>query len=152
MDEILRQLSARLGIPLDLAESGAGALLSFIRENASQIDFQELLKSVPEAAAWMGRAPAAAGTADNTSGNASANTADIGGLLGQAMGILGGFGGSAAGILTTLSRLGLRPATALRFVPELLGLLQGKAGGDLIGRLAGSVPFLKDFLGGNRPS
>jgi len=148
MDEILRQLSARLGIPLDQAESGAGALLSFIRENASQIDFQELLKSVPEAAAWMGRAPAAAGTAGSTADN----TSDIGGLLGQAMGMLGSFGGSAAGILTALSRLGLSPATALRFVPELLGLLQGRAGGDLIGRLAGSVPFLKDFLGGNRPS
>lgn len=152
MDEILRQLSARLGIPLDQAESGAGALLSFLRENASQIDFQELLKSVPEAAAWMGMAPAAPGTAGHAGGNTAGTTADAGGLLGQAMGILGSFGGSAAGILSALSRSGLSPETAMRFVPELLGLLQGRAGGELIGRLAGSVPFLKDLLGGNRPS
>ena len=29
---------------------GAGALLNLIQENASQIDFQQLLNSVPEAA------------------------------------------------------------------------------------------------------
>jgi Protein of unknown function VcgC/VcgE (DUF2780) len=137
MDDILRELSSRLGIPLDQAQSGAGAVLDFIRENASQVDFQQLLKSVPEAAAWMGKA-----TADGTS--------DSGGLFGQITGLLGSFGGSAAGILTVLSRSGLSPETAARFVPELLGLLQGKAGGDLIGRLAGSIPFLGEFLGGRQ--
>jgi hypothetical protein len=139
MDDILRELSSRLGIPLDQAQSGAGAVLDFIRENASQVDFQQLLKSVPEAASWLGNASAPGGTTDG------------GGLFGQMAGLFGGIGGSAAGILTALSRLGLSPEAASRFVPELLGLLQGKAGADLIGRLAGSIPFLGEFLGGRRP-
>lgn len=139
MDDILRELSSRLGIPLDQAQSGAGAVLDFIRENASQMDFQQLLRSVPEAAAWLGNAPAPGGTSDS------------GGLFGQVAGLIGGLGGSAAGILTALSRSGLSPETAARFVPELLGLLQGKAGGDLISRLAGSIPFIGEFLGGRRP-
>ena len=138
MDDILRELSSRLGIPLDQAQSGAGAVLDFIRENASQIDFQQLLKSVPEAAAWLGNAPV------------SGDAAGGGGFLGQMAGLIGGLGGSAAGILTALSRSGLSPEAAARFVPELLGLLQGKAGGDLIGRLAGSIPFVGEFLGGGR--
>jgi hypothetical protein len=141
MDDILRELSSRLGIPLDQAQSGAGAVLDFIRENASQMDFQQLLSSVPEAAAWLGNTPGAA---------ASGGTAGGGGLLGQVAGLIGGLGGSAAGILTALTRSGLSPDAAARFVPELLGLLQGKAGGDLIGRLAGSLPFIGEFLGGRR--
>ncbi len=138
MDDILRELSSRLGIPLDQAQSGAGAVLDFLRENASQIDFQQLLKSVPEAAAWMGKAAVPGGTTDG------------GGLFGQVAGLLGSLGGSAAGVLAALSRLGLSPETAAKFVPEFLGLLQGKAGADLISRLAGSVPFLGEFLGGRR--
>ena len=138
MDDILRELSSRLGIPLDQAQSGAGAVLDFIRENASQIDFQQFLKSVPEASAWLGNAPAPGGNTDG------------GGLLGQVAGLIGGLGGSAAGILTALSRSGLSPEAATRFVPELLGLLQGKAGADLIGRLVGSIPFLGEFLGRGR--
>lgn len=137
MDDILRELSSRLGIPLDQAQSGAGAVLDFIRENAPQMDFQQLLKSVPEAASWLGNAPAS-------------GTTDGGGLFGQVAGLIGGLGGSAAGILAALSRSGLSPEAAARFVPELLSLLQGKAGGDLIGRLAGSIPFIGEFLGGNR--
>lgn len=139
MDEILRELSSRLGISLDQAQSGAGAVFDFIRENASQVDFQQLLKSVPEAAAWLGNVQASGGTTDG------------GGLFGQVAGLIGGLGGSAAGLLAALSRSGLSPETAARFVPELLGLLQGKAGGDLIGRLAGSLPFIGEFLGGRQP-
>lgn len=141
MDDILRELSSRLGIPLDQAQSGAGAVLDFIRENASQMDFQQLLKSVPEAAVWLGNTPGAP---------ASGSTSNSGGLLGQMAGLIGGLGGSAAGILTALTRSGLSPDTAARFIPELLGLLQGRAGGDLISRLAGSLPFIGEFLGGKR--
>lgn len=146
MDDILRELSSRLGIPLDQAQSGAGAVFGFIRENASQVDFQQLLKSVPEAAAWLGNLPGKAPGAP-----ASDGTVDGGGLFGQVAGLIGGLGGSAAGLLTALTRSGLSPDMAARFVPELFGLLQGKAGGDLIGRLAGSLPFIGELLGGKRP-
>jgi hypothetical protein len=139
MDDILRELSSRLGIPLDQAESAAGALLNFLRENASRMDFQQILNSVPEAASWMGR-------------TASGAAADSAGLFAQtAAGLFSSFAGSAGGMLTALSRSGLSPDAALRFVPELLGLLQQRMGNDLIGRLMESVPFLGDFLGGRRP-
>jgi uncharacterized membrane protein YeaQ/YmgE (transglycosylase-associated protein family) len=139
MDDILRELSSRLGIAFDQAESGAGALLSFIGENASQLDFQQLLNSVPEAASWMGK-------------TAMDGAMDGGGLFDQAAGLLGGFVGSASGVLTALSRSGLNPEAAFRFVPEMLGLLQERAGGDLISRLMGSIPVLGEFVGGRRPS
>jgi hypothetical protein len=135
MDEILRQLAERLGIRPDQAEMGAGALLSFIREHASQVDFQQLLNAVPEASSWIGKTVQGA--------------AETGGsLFGEVAGVLGGFAGSAGGLLTALAQSGLSPESVTRFVPELLGLLKERADPALIQRLVGSVPFLKDILGG----
>ncbi|HEV2844188.1 MAG TPA: DUF2780 domain-containing protein [Thermoanaerobaculia bacterium] len=134
MDDILRELASRLGIRPDQAEMGAGALLNLIRENASQLDFQQLLNSVPEAAAWMGRTPAGDGTADS------------GGLLGQAAGMLGSLTSSAGSLLTLLGSTGLKPETLSKFAPTFLELLQSRAGGDLVQRLARSVPVLGNLF------
>jgi hypothetical protein len=135
MDDILSQLAERLGILPGQAVTGAGALLNLIRENASRVDFEQLLKAVPEASSWMGTAATAA-----AQGGAAAG----GGLAG----LLGGLAGSAGGLLSALAQSGLSPETATRFVPELLGLLRERADPELIQRLAGSVPFLKDILSG----
>jgi hypothetical protein len=135
MDDILSQLAERLGILPGQAATGAGALLNLIRESASRVDFEQLLKAVPEASSWMGTAATAA-----AQGGAAAG----GGLAG----LLGGLAGSAGGLLSALAQSGLSPETATRFVPELLGLLRERADPELIQRLAGSVPFLKDILSG----
>jgi hypothetical protein len=139
MDDILSQLAERLGILPGQAATGAGALLNLIRENASRVDFEQLLKAVPEASSWMGTAATAA-----AQGGAAAG----GGLVGGVAGLIGGLAGAAGGLLSALAQSGLGPETATRLVPELLGLLRERADPELIQRLAGSVPFLKDILAG----
>lgn len=145
MDDIIRQLAGQLGIKPDQAESGAGAVMNLIRENASKVDFQELLGAVPQAKAWMGKAAQPDG--------------EDGGLLGQAAGLLGALGGSGAGgagggiagiagLLATLGKAGLSAETVAKFVPALLEILQSKAGREVIERLAGQVPALQALLGG----
>ena len=68
MDEILSQLTASLGSHPGQTEVGAGALLNLIREHASQGDFDQLLKAVPEAAQWMGKASSVAAAPQIDSG------------------------------------------------------------------------------------
>src|SRR5437763_1600564 len=58
MDEILQQLVNQLGTHPGQTEVGAGALLNLIREHASQAEFGQLLRAVPEASKWMRTAPA----------------------------------------------------------------------------------------------
>ena len=141
MDDILSQLAERLGILPGQAATGAGALLNLIRENASRVDFEQLLKAVPEASSWMGTAATAAAAGDRS-------REPGGGLVGGVAGLIGGLAGSAGGLLSALAQSGLNPETATRFAPELLGLLRKRADPELIQRLAGSVPFLKDILSG----
>jgi hypothetical protein len=142
MDELLRQLAERLGIQTDQAEVGAGALLNMIRESASRLDFEQLLKAVPEAASWMGTAASAAQGGGPASGGF---LGEIGGLIGS---LTGGAAGGLGGLLSALGHSGLSPDKLAQFVPELLSLLQQRGGADLLERLAGSVPLLRDFFPG----
>jgi hypothetical protein len=141
MDEILQQLAERLGIQTDQAAVGAGALLNLIREHASQIDFEQLLRAVPEASTWMGTAATAAQGGGPAAGGGLLG--EIGGLIGS---LTGGAAGGMGGLLSALAHSGLSPDKLTQFVPELLALLQQRGGADLLQRLAGSVPFLRDFL------
>ena len=137
MDDIIKTLASQLGIGAGQAEAGAGAILKLIREQAASGDFQQLLKAVPGASQWMGKASEVASEGG-------------GGLLGQAADLIGGLTGSGnlAEAIGALAKSGIGPDTAAQFVPKLLELLQSKAGADLVGRLASSVPFLKEALGG----
>lgn len=136
MDQIIRNLASQLGIGTDQAEAGAGAILKLIREQASAVDFQQLLSVVPGASQWMGRASAVGG--------------EGGGLFGPAAQLLGGLTGNSnlAEAVSALGKTGIGPDAAARFVPEFLNLLQSQAGADLVRRLVSSVPFLGQALGG----
>lgn len=142
MDEILQQLVNQLGTHPGQTEVGAGALLNVIREHASQGDFDELLKAVPEASQWMGTATAAQTSAAPPGG---------GGLLGELGGLIGGLSGSSGGIgglISSLSHSGLSAGALMQLVPALLALLQQRGGTDLVAKVAGSVPALQEVLGG----
>jgi hypothetical protein len=143
MDELLQQLVDQLGTHPGQTEVGAGALLNLIREHASQVDFAQLLRAVPEASQWMGTAAAAqTGTAPGGGG---------GGLLGELGGLIGGLTGSSGGVgglLSALAHSGLSADKLMQLVPALLSLLQQRGGADLLQKVAGSVPMLQEILGG----
>jgi hypothetical protein len=149
MDDILSQLSASLGTHPGQTEVGAGALLNLIREHASQGDFDQLLKAVPEAAQWMGTAANAAGGGAAPGGVPGASPAG-GGLFGEILGEIGTLSGGAGGIgglIAALAHSGLSPDKLSQLVPTLLTLLEQRAGTELLQRLAESFPILKSFTG-----
>jgi uncharacterized protein (DUF2267 family) len=140
MDDIIRELSARLGLSPDQAAAGAGAIFKTIQDNVAPADFQKLLQQVPQAQAWIGRV-AAGGASEGGSG-----------LLGMAGGLLGGLGAGGSGSLgelaALLSRNGLSLDTAARLGPALFDLLGNRVDPGLIERLLSSVPGLGSVLGG----
>lgn len=137
MDDVIKNLAAQLGIGVEQAQAGVGAILKIIGEQASRADFQQLLNTVPGAAQWMGQATTAAAGAG-------------GGILDQAAQILGGLTGNTnlAEAIAALGKSGIGPDMAGRFVPAVLQLLQAQAGADLVERLVAPVPFLREALSG----
>ncbi|MFL6236641.1 MAG: DUF2780 domain-containing protein [Thermoanaerobaculia bacterium] len=145
MDELLRQLVNQLGTHPGQTEVGAGALLNLIREHASQVDFEQLLRTVPEASKWMGTAAAAQASPAAPGGDGG------GGLLGELGGLIGGLTGSSGGVgglISALAHSGLSADKLMQLVPMVLSLLQQRGGSDLVAKAAGSVPMLQEILGG----
>jgi hypothetical protein len=147
MDEILSQLTSSLGSHPGQTEVGAGALLNLIREHASQGDFDQLLKAVPEAAQWMNTASNVAAAPQSTPAPGEPGA----GLFGEIAGVIGSLSGNSAGgvggLLSVLAHSGLSLETLTALVPQLLALLEQRGGSDLLQRIAASVPMLRDFLG-----
>lgn len=149
MNDVLGRIAAQLGMSPDQAQAGAGSVFQLIRESASKMDFDQLVQAVPQASSWMKKA------AGVQAAPAATPLGGLGDLLGQATEMFGGGSGGAGGglagvgqVIAVLSKLGIDPDTAAKFLPMLLQFLQSKAGADLLGRLAGSVPFLKEVLAG----
>lgn len=147
MSDIIAQLSSQLGIKPDAAAAGAGSIFNVIKQQAPAGDFQSLLKAVPGASDWMSQATSALG------GSMPPVESGTGGLLGKAAGMLGGLGGAMKGataiasVVGLLGKFGIDAGTAAKFVPMLLQMVQSKAGPELMTRLAGAVPLLKDVAG-----
>ncbi len=130
-----------LGLSEDAARSATAGILDFVGKNAGRADFQELVGKVPGAAELMQQGAAA------TSGGSDGGGGLLGGLAGMASSALGGNLGAGAGLLGMLQNSGLDAGKAASFVPLLAGFLREKAGADLVNRVLGSVPALKQFLG-----
>jgi hypothetical protein len=147
MDEILSQLTSSLGSHPGQTEVGAGALMNLIREHASQGDFDQLLKAVPEAAQWMNTASNVAAAPQSTPAPGEPGA----GLFGEIAGVIGSLSGNSTGgvggLLAVLAHSGLSLETLTALVPQLLALLEQRGGSALLQRIAASVPMLRDFLG-----
>lgn len=142
MQDIISSLAQQFGLRPEQVQVGAGVVLQLLQEKAGGGDFRDLLARLPGAQAWLEQArllPQQAGQAGS-------------GLLGQASNLLGAVTGQGqsglAGILGQLEGAGFDPRTAAQFVPALLGQFKDAAGGDVLGKVLGQVPGLKDAGGG----
>lgn len=142
MQEQIKAWATKFGLKTGQVEAGVGALLGFIQSKVPAAQWQQLQGLVPQAQQWMGKAaslPAAAQSA-------------TGGLMAQAVGLLGKLtGGSAGGLsdlMEKLQRAGFKPDSAMQFVSSVMGQIKAAAGPEKFAQLLGAVPALKDGLGG----
>lgn len=141
MQEQIKAWAAKFGLKTDQVEAGVGALLVFIQSKVPAAQWQQLQGLVPQAQQWMGKAAALPAAAQGAAG----------GLMGQAMGLLGKVtGGSAGGLSDLMGKLqgaGIKPENAMPFVSSVMGQLKSVAGPEKFEKLLGAVPALKDGLG-----
>lgn len=140
MQALINALAQQFGMRPEQVQTAVGAVLGLVRERAGQKEFAALVASVPGAQAWIDQA-----------GQAKA-PADGGGLLGQAAGLLGALGaGSAPGgigaLLGQLQQSGLKPETALQFLPALMEQFRSTAGAETVKKVIEEIPALKGGAG-----
>jgi hypothetical protein len=114
MSEIVSDLAEKSGLSTDQAKKGLCAILSFFKASLPAETFAHLSTAVPGSEQMID----AAGPSEEASGGV------FGAIKGVAQKVFGG--GSAAGLLTKLSGLGISAEQAQSFVPHVLEFLKGK--------------------------
>ena len=111
--KLIGSLVDKLGVSDEQATGGSGAVFKEAKNNMDPGDYTQLLKAVPGIDSLMSAAP------------------EAGGLTGKASSLLGGSGGSAAGMANladSFSKLGLAPDMVNQFVPVILDYVQSEGG------------------------
>ena len=140
MQDFITDAAAKLGISTGQAESAAGGLLGFIKEQADGADFGELLGKLPGAGDLLAKAE-----------GREAGGGLLGGL-GDAVGdLLGGGAEQALGMAGLVGKLGLDADKLGGFLELFTKYVQPLLGTDLLKRLAAKIPGLGDLISGRPP-
>ncbi len=129
MDEIVTRVAAAAGVSADTAQQAVSEILAFIRKEGPAGPVDELLAKVPGGEALA----------------ASAQEQSGGGLMGALGGLMGGGGGLMA-LAGKLGSLGLGMGEMQTVGKEVFAYAREKAGEDVVGQIAGSIPGLSQFI------
>jgi hypothetical protein len=130
MDELINRVSAATGIDAATAEKAIALILGFLAKEGPPEDVAALSESIPGAQAAIDTAEAEEGG---------------GGLGSRLMGMMGG-GGGLMGLAGKLSGLGLGMDQMQGAGREIFAYCKEKVGEERLGRIAGSIPGLSQFV------
>jgi hypothetical protein len=133
MSDLANSLATETGISGEQAHKGLGALLSFLKEQLGEENFQKLEAAIPGAVSMISNFEASQGT---TQGGLFETVSALAGKL---------FGGKAQGgaeLLASLSKLGFQPGQIEAFLPKALEFLKNHLPPELVERVIACLPGL----------
>ncbi|QDS87789.1 hypothetical protein EC9_19710 [Rosistilla ulvae] len=138
MDELLQQLTDRLGIDPSTAQGVTGKAMAMIKENVDESTFKSLASSIPGLDSII--------TAGETHDSGEPSGGLLGKLAGMASGMLGGSAGNALEMGAALSEKGLPTDKLGEFVTMLIAFIKEKAGDDVLEQVFAKFPMLKSLI------
>lgn len=134
MDELIKQLTAQIGVDQSTANKAVGTVLSLLKKEGGDDLFGKIAAAIPGAQAAADSAPSPTDTAG-------------GGLLGSVMGMLGGSAGKGLALAAALKALGIQEDKMGSFAAIVIDFIKQKAGPDVVNQLIAKLPMLKSILG-----
>ena len=138
MDELIQQLTAKLGIDESVATNATGKAMALVKEHAGSDLFDKISSAIPGAS-----------EAAKQGGEAAAS--DGGGMLGKLAGMaseaLGGSAGGGLELGAALSGAGLDSDQIGSFVSMIIEFLKDKVGDEVMDQVLGKFPLLKTLMG-----
>ena len=139
MDELIKQLTDKLGVDSSIADAATGKAMAMIKEHAGGELFSKISSAIPGASE---AADAGAQPAEESGG---------GGLLGSLAGIasqaIGGSAGDALGMASSLGDAGLQADQMGGFAETVINFLKEEVGDEIVEQLLEKVPMLKGLIG-----
>lgn len=134
MNEIVKALSLKLGLPESAVANGLGLLINFMKQKATGTQFEKFAAMVPGVQQLAASAPIP---------EAGAGGGGFGGLLG---GLLGGQAGDLAKAMSALQQAGIPADKVLPLASGFIDQARTIAGPEAVDGLLDSVPVLKNLL------
>lgn len=136
MEELIQQLTSKLGIDASVAQVATGKTMAMVKEHAGDELFDKISSMVP------GASEAAASDPEPAGGGGM-----LGSLAGMASSALGGSAGSGLELGTALSGAGLESDQIGGFVSMVIAFLKEKVGDEVMEQVLAKLPMLKTLLG-----
>ncbi|CAM5770095.1 hypothetical protein LMIY3S_03057 [Labrys miyagiensis] len=130
MEELVAQLSAKVGVTPDVATQAVGAVLAFLEREGPADSVAKLVDSIP-------------GAREVTN---EAMNAQSGGFMGMLAGMVGHVGGGIAGLGGQLMALGLDLNQIQAIGKELFAFAEREAGPEVVGKIVAEIPELGQFV------
>ena len=139
MDELIQQLTSKLGIDASVAKDATEKAMAMVKQHAGDDIFNKISSAIPGAseAASQGAAPAA-----EASGGAM-----LGKLARMASSVLGGSAGGGLELASSLTSAGVGTDKLGSFVSMLVEFIKEKAGKEVVDQVLAKFPMLKTLVG-----
>ncbi len=138
MEELIQRIVSSVGIDEGLAKTAIGIILNMFQKEGDAGAVASLMNAMPGA----GDLASAAANAVSEGGDSGGG---LGGLMGAAASMLGG-DSPVMGMVGDLTGAGLSIDQAKGVGTELMNFATEKAGGDVIAKVASSIPGLDQLL------
>lgn len=139
MDELIQQLTSKLGIDASTANAATGKAMAMVKEHAGADLFEKISGAIPGAGD--------AASAGEAAGAESGGGGLLGSLTGMASGLLGDKAGDALGMAASLKSTGLQTDQLGGFASTLVEFIKDKVGDDVMQQILDKVPMLKGMIG-----
>lgn len=140
MDELIAQLTSKLGIDDSIAKAATGKAMAMVKEHAGDDLFGQIADKVPGAADMAQQGV-------SSSGGSASGGGMLGKLAGMASSALGGSAGGGIELGAALSETGLKTDQMGGFVSMIVDFLKEKAGDQVMDQVLAKFPMLKSLLG-----
>ncbi len=139
MDELIQQLTSKLGIDAAVAKGATDKAMAIVKQHAGDDIFNKISSAIPGAseAASHGSAPAA---------EANEGGGMLGKLASMASSALGGSAGGGLELASSLTSAGVGTDKLGTFVTMLVDFIKEKAGKEVMDQVLAKFPMLKSLL------
>ena len=142
MDELIEQLTSKLGIDSSVANAGVSKTMAMLKEQGGEDLFGKISGMIPGAAEAAEADPSVA-----DGGAASSGGGMLGQLAGMASSALGGKAGGGLEMASALASTGIDADKLGPFISTVVGFLKDKLGDDMVDQILSKFPMLKTLLG-----
>ena len=135
MDELIKQLTARIGVDSGTANQAVASVMSLLKKEGGDELFAKIAAAIPGANA----------AADSTPDPTTMGGGSV--LFGSVMGMLGGSAGKGVALAAALKTIGIGEDKLPEFASTVVNFVKEKVGPDVVQQVLAKLPMLKQFVG-----